>query len=40
MQRSLCVSGAVAGTSVTDNVNLMLDFRERRIGLTIVEGEW
>ena len=40
MQRCLCVSGAVAGMSVTDSVNLMLDSRERRIGLGIVEGGW
>ena len=40
MQRCLCMSGAVAETSVTDKVNLMLDFRDRRIRSGIVEGEW
>ena len=40
MQRYLYMSKAVAETSVTDKVSLMLDFRERKIGIGIVEGEW
>ena len=39
MQRYLCMSEAVAETPVTDKVNLMLNLRERRIGIRIVEGE-
>lgn len=39
MQRYLNMSEAVAETSVTNKVNLMLIFRERRIGIGIVEGE-
>ena len=34
------MSGAVAETFVTDKVNLMLDFRDRSIGLGVVEGVW
>ena len=40
MQRYLCMFEAVAETSVTDKVNLMLNVRERRIDIGIVEGEW
>ena len=39
MQRYRCMFEAVAETSVTDKVNLMLNFREREIGLGIVERE-
>ena len=39
MQRYRCMSEAVAESSITDKVNLMLDFRERKFGLGIVERE-